>query len=537
MADTPVDGRSRSNSWLLFGSLIIAATFVLFLCLFFALRWEVNDDIGMSMIAHGYGEAGIGSPNLVLSNVLWGCVVRAIPKVNGALGYSVATLLVLITVGTAVVYGLYRLGAGHVASLSALALILARPVLFPQFTINAGLLAVVAVICWHLYERQKDRRELAAGCLFAFLSYLVRSREFWLVLIVALPLLPWRTLFSNRSAKAAILILVSAIALSAAIDHQAYQRYEWKAFNELKPLALEETFSAFRSMDLLKQHPDILNRHGFSANDIDLVKDWFFVDPRIANPDALKAMLHELGPLPEQNNALTKGWIGVKTLFHPHLLPLAVIALLLAVLRPSRRLITSWGIFISAVFFIGVLFRPGVLRIYVPLICLLLVASFFRAQVPAWRIRIGACVLLIAAVLNSSLVFSESKAFQIADDQTRKDFINFPSDLVVNWGAAFPYEAVYPVLGASSSAMSIRLYSLGWGTLAPFSAALPEQNWGCGMIDRLKKKHGIPIIASEQEFGYLDIYCREHLHGRLKELSVQRYGALKVSRRRCELGP
>lgn len=218
------------------GSFAAAAIFIFLLCFLFDPRWETNDDVGMSMVAHGYGIAAIGSPNLIFSNVLWGHLVRLIPEINGVLGYSIATLSVLVFVGTVLIYGLCRLGLGCVTAFSVLVLILARPVLFPQFTINAGLLMVGAIICWSLFERQNDKRVLVVGCLLAFCSYLVRSQEFLLVLIVALPLLPWRILLLQRAPKIAVLALVSAIAISAVIDHQAYLGSEWKSYNELNPV-------------------------------------------------------------------------------------------------------------------------------------------------------------------------------------------------------------------------------------------------------------------------------------------------------------
>ncbi len=214
MADNATGRFPGSKFWLAAGSLAIAAAFVLFLCLVFGARWETNDNVAMSMVAHGYGVAAFGSPNLIFSNVLWGHLVRAIPQINGILGYSIATLGVLITVGTVLLFGLYRLGAGYTASLFLLVLLLARPVLLPQFTINAGLLLVGAIICWHLYARQIDRQALLAGCLLAFAGWLVRSNEFLLLLLVALPLLPWRILLRRRSSQVSILALVLLIAVS-----------------------------------------------------------------------------------------------------------------------------------------------------------------------------------------------------------------------------------------------------------------------------------------------------------------------------------
>src|SRR3990172_1330249 len=94
------------------GAMLVSIVFVLVLCALFELRWETNDDVSMSMFAHGYGVATYGSPNLIFSNVLWGYVVRLIPEFNGVLGYSTATLGVLVIIGAVVTYGLISQGLG-----------------------------------------------------------------------------------------------------------------------------------------------------------------------------------------------------------------------------------------------------------------------------------------------------------------------------------------------------------------------------------------------------------------------------------------
>lgn len=494
-----------------------------------------NDDVAMSMVAHGYGIAAIGLPNLVFSNVLWGYLVRAIPEINGVLGYSIATLTVLVIVGTVVIYSLYQLSVNYITCLLIFALIMVRPVLFPQFTVNSGLLVVGAIICWHLYAQRHDKRVLLVGCFLAFCSYLVRSQEFLLVLIVALPLLSWRILLLDRSAKIAFLALIAAIAVSATIDHQAYQGDEWKAFNELN--LARAAFTDFGAGTYLKQHPDILQRYNYSNNDVDLIANWFFVDSKIANPQTLRNMLTELGFLPAQGNTLAKAWLGLRMLWHPDLLPLILATLLLFILRPNWQIAASWGLFIAAVFTLGLLGRPGVLRVYIPLVCLLLIAPFLVNQVSVWHNRLRVCILLMATAINVTYAFSESKAFQIAANQTRKSLVNFPSDSVIIWGAEFPFEANYPVLDVSSHITPYKLYGLGVFTLAPFSRPFADQQAGRGMTDLLVKETGVFIVAAAPYFKYLEIYCQEHFHGQIKELSTKQYDSIVVNQQRCEIKP
>jgi hypothetical protein len=538
--DFKSEGRLKpSNSRLMLGSFVAAAILVFLLCFLFDPRWETNDDVGMSMVAHGYGIAAIGSPNLIFSNVLWGYLVRLIPEVSGVLGYSFATLSVLVFVGTTLIYGLRRLDLGYAASIFVLVLILARPVLFPQFTINAGLLMVGAIICWHLFARQHDKGALVAGCLLAFCSYLVRSKEALLVLGVALPLLPWRTMLLHRAPKIAIFVLVSAIAASAVIDQQAYQGDEWRSFNELNPV--RAPFTDFGVGAYLKQRPLILEHHRYSPNDIDLVGSWFFVDASITNPGKLRAVLGELGLFPLLTvDAFVSAASGVRTLWHPTLLPFVLAAFLLTVLRPSWRTVAVWGLCVAAVFVLGLLGRPGVLRIYVPLVCLLVIAPFLaqRSEIRdqgSWRNWLTMSVILVATLINTSTVILASKASSAASGRVRQGLTDFPTYPVVVWGASFPFEASYPVLHTSRASMSYRLYGLGVFTLAPFSVAFAEQKVGRGMTDVLAGESGLPIIATEQHLGKLVIYCRERLHGDLKELSTKLYGQIRVSRHRCKV--
>lgn len=501
------------SSHLLLGSFVAIAILIFVAGSFFEPRWETNDDVAMSMVAHGYGLAEISSPNLIFSNVLWGYFVRALPEIGGVLGYSIAAVGALLAVGTSIAYGLIRVGLGYLATLLILILILIRPGLFPQFTINSGLLMVGAIVCWHLFARYKDQRALAIGCLLAFCSYLVRSQEFLLVLLVALPLLPWRVLLTNRTPKIAVVLLVTAIAISAQVDRQAYLGDDWIAFNELNPT--RAALTDFGAGSALLSRPVILEQHGYSSNDIRLVGSWFFVDPKIANPPKLKAMLDELGPLPSQGNAWGNAWVGVETLWAPALLPVVLAALLLVFLRPSWSVIGCWGLCIAAVAAIGFVGRPGVVRIYVPLVSFLVIAPFFGGKYPiqsqkSRRRHLEIGVLVIAATVNTLEVFSEAKASRLMSEQARVQWRDFPRNPVVVWGSAFPFETMYPALRIPPEVKSFRLYGLGVFTLAPFSVPYSESSAGRGMVSLLLSENGADIVLQDSQIELLEGYCIEH---------------------------
>ena len=529
MVDQKASLKNVQDIKLVISSFLIAIAVVWLLCTLFEPRWETNDDIGMSMVAHGYGLAAYGSPNLVFSNIIWGYIVRAIPTINGILGYSLATLGVLTLVGAVLFYTIKVSSYGYLTSLAIVLFVLVHPVLFPQFTINSGLLMVGAIACWHLYGLNSNWRPLFIGCVMAWLSYLVRSQEALLVFLVALPLIPWRTLTRNRMANIALLFLFLVITLSYFTDYQAYQGDEWQIFNELNPVRLP--FTDFDAAAIARQNPEILGRYGFSTNDIDLISTWYFVDPEIANPKVLQAILNDLGSLLALERAFVNGWIGVQALWNPTLLPLSLAAFLLTILNPRWRLAASWALCIGAVFLLGFLGRPGLLRVYIPLVSLLVLAPLLKPYTSPWRFKQSIVTVLIATMLiiNTSRVFSVSRITSAIETQIREELSTFPIYPVVIWGGVFPFEAMYPVLDGTASAIPYKLYALGALALAPFSVVTLEEKAGRGIKARLLAKDGVPIIANEKRFGFLQAYCRERLHGEIEELSVQQYGQIQVA--------
>jgi hypothetical protein len=517
----------------------ISVGLVFLLCSISSPIFETNDDVHLSMIAHGYGIANSGSPLLVYSNILWGYFIRLVPQIWGVPGYSLITLGIVVVVGAVVFRSVLATGIGIAGAIAVLTLVIARAVLIPQYTTNAGLLMVAAIACWHRFDKQGSdgRLALCAACVLAYCSFLVRAQEFLLVLGVALPLLPWRSLYLRRDAKVALILLALAIGASSMLDHFAYRGAEWAQFNRFN--AVRIPYNDFGAGDHLKRRPEILRRYGYTANDIDLISDWFFEDPKIADPAKLRSMLHELGPLALQAGSLEKGWEGISELgSSDKLLPIVLAAALLAVMRPRWRVFAVWALCLAGLFTLGLLGRPGVTRVYIPLIGLLLLAPFLDdAGVPLnWtKVRrwtaIG--VVLVAAFFNAQTVLGNSRGLQRWSEDVRAGLGHFPSDGVVVWGGNFPYEAVYPVLGSSPSFRDLRLYLLDDFTLAPYSLATAERKTGHGFLDELVDERGVPVVVNDYGATLLEIYCRDNLRGIFDVLVNRDYGQVSITTFRC----
>ena len=100
-------------------------------------------------------------------------------------------------------------------------------------------------------------------------------------------------------------------------------------------------------------------------------------------------------------------------------------------------------------------------------------------------------------------------------------------------GAKFPFEAVYPVLGGNETSMSYKLFSLGAFTLAPFTVSAVAEQAGDGLKELLVQEGGVPMFLSNRNHVRLETYCREHLHGELKEIHGETYGKYRINWSRC----
>ena len=512
-------------------SLLISTVSVAILMQFFVPYWETNDDIAMAMVAHGYGLAATASPNIGFSNIIWGYVVYLIPEIAGIQGYSIATYGALIIAGTALILGLHKLKLHFVTIMLILAILFLRPLLFPQFTINAGLLMVGAIVCLHFSVLTNNLSFLITGFVLGYFSFIIRSHEAALIAIVALPFFWWRNIKFSRSFFVALGLFAIALLLSRVFDHFSYQGVEWDAYNALNPIRAK--FTDFSAGANSIQNNELLLRHGYTQNDIDLITNWFFVDPAIANPVALNAISNELNPNILKNNSIENGWKAIQALWNIKLLPMTAIAIFLAVLQPSRQIALSWFLFISAIVAIGILGRPGIIRIYYPVIAFLIIAPLLFGKLSQTKKVFQLLAFVVSVYFVSNSAIADSQSFQKYANNKQKGFSQFPSTTVVLWGGSFPFESLYPALGPTLKAKSYRIYGLGVFTLAPFSVPFLDELHGRGFITRLTSEEGVPIIGYKKSFDQLNIYCKEHHNGKLEELSANKFGSVKVSVQRC----
>ncbi|MHA6646002.1 hypothetical protein [Mesorhizobium sp. A623] len=496
------------------------------LCLWFEPVWETNDDVAMAMVAHGYGFVSDGSPNLLFSNVIWGYIVRMLHGMSDLQGYSLGTLVALLLSGWSYLYFLRRLGVANSVSLPAVAAILAWPLLFPQFTINAGLLTTAAVLGWHTYSQTRDVHALVSGSILAVLGFLIRPLEFALVVAVATPFLPWRLLFRDRMLQIACVFTLLAVVSAHVIDSNAYRTDEWETFN-LQNQA-RAPYTDFGIANNLKARPDILKSHGYSENDINLIANWFFVDPNLFNISALNEMVRALGqnfgPISISRMNLNSGAIALNQLFIPRLLSLTIAAATLLSLAFRPNLFAAWGLFLAALFGLGFVGANAHSRVIFAVLALLLLMSLaLSSRDNKFQIKFISVIMLSVFVYNFYLLLpiASISASRVATAQ--RLIASFGKETTFVWGGALDFQATFPFKISPGEIKSYPpLFALGVMTYAPFSVAPVEERAGRGFLEQLRSVDGLRIIVNDDNVSLLRKYCEEHFNVTLQILDSLR---------------
>ncbi len=482
--------------------------------------WRTNDDVAMAMFAHGYGLAHSASDQLFFSNALWGKVVQLFQPILNMEGYalmSLMTVLVCVLVLFALVRRNYE--SNYLAAL-ILAYGIFQSLISPQFTVNAGLLAIVCIFSVLEYERTKSSKFLFLMIVFGGLSFLVRSIELCFMVVVAAPLLIRRSLMVDRRFILALLGLIVLGVGAFEFDRKSYEAEEWKAFNELN--TVRAAYTDFGAHKVLFSHPEILRSEGYSKNDIKLVKNWFFEDDNISDPLALKRLLsaveaEHVDPVLIRERILK----GLKVFIHKELKVTAFIVLCLLLVCFSWRFFLSIWLVIGVAVLLGILGRPGISRVFEPALLLLLIYSYYGVQSTKYKKRIVLAVLLAAvpfqvqSVLNSYSEDLNHSRVALAE-YSQMNQVDF-----VVWGSALPYKYLYPLMNNTEvrREKGPKLYAFGVTALAPSSVASVLRGEKQGFLARFSGSEGVNLVAKPGKLELLRHYCQERLGGVMHQQS------------------
>lgn len=509
---------------------LFPVSLIVLLCQFFEPAWLTNDDAAMSMIAHGYGAIADSSAHLIFSNLLWGKFIQALPTLGGLYGYSLATYIAVAASGTVFSIVLRKTGTGIVEAVSLVSLILVGTVVFPQFTLTAGFCTVAGILCLLRYPVKNEIGWLLIAGPLLFAGFLIRDHEFALVALVSLPLYPWKRFLRDMPVYIMGGVLVLSISLSYLYNKSAYDGDEWADYREFMPAATE--FVAWDAGAKLAGRKDILDKHRLSPADVELINNWLWFDDEVANPDQLKEIVREI-----DRESLSGDWRSdireaFSAFFHSDIRYQVILAVVLFWLRPGKKLLVAWLLFLAAITAFGIMGRPAILRVYFPPLALLLIYPFLSGvMVNPIRERIRLVFVAGCLLAHSITVLGSSLDHEEKSRKVRAKLVGLPvGEPVFGYFSTFKVNQVFSVTGAARLGDRFNnLYLFGWTAKTPYSISYQLEKSGNGLKERLFSKEGVWMLVNK--YDLFELYCSERgrVLATLVEPSVETGGARRVA--------
>jgi hypothetical protein len=480
--------------------------------------FETNDDVGMMMIAHGFGVAALPSSAILFSNVLEGKIIEFIGEPFGFTGYGIYTMSCLVIALAYIHATIGQLTQRYFASLILILGLGLRAVFAPQFTITAGILAVAAIIALIVCLHRRSTWQSIAFATFAVASFCMRDQMFYLVMIMAVPfLLKWHLKLDWPLLGMLAGVIILCVLLTV-LDDRVYRSPPWQAFESMN--AIRALFTDFGLAGRI--HADAtLASVGLTPLDIQLVSRWWFIG---ISPERLYHLVSLLAPTSMFSLSMSQivGWLNLYTNAPTYMISILTMVTFFAMpIRRTPRSVISLVILLSATLIIVAAGRNGVSRIVYPCLCLLCLANFLFCT--RCKLLLYATILTLPLTLNH-FIERDKYLLEVHDVATADLGALAPAAVHVVWGADFPYEALFRPLEVRQEMPKLRLFGLGVAQLAPFALAYWNGSQK-GFIAQLTSPAGLSVFASISEINLLGSFCDQKFHGRLsvQDVVITRY--------------
>ena len=502
-----------------------------YLCAFIALVfifsinqafWLTNDDVAMSLISSGGGIASSPSPRLVLTNIVWGYLIRGFPDLGGIRSYTWVTYLALLLSWLGLVWGFLRSEVDHRLAAVLLVLAYAPVIVYPQYTLLAGYLAAAGLLlaCNAIATRSLSVAWVAG--LFIVVSGLVRADETVLVLLVAAPLCisPLRAAWASdlRGRWLAIAGVTAAVFIAfQALDYFSFASGEWSAYAQ--DYALRTGFTDFKFSVYFRTHPALLKGSGFSVNDMRLISDWFYLDTQVFSPQKLETLLASLPWEGRLHASAESAWELLEPFSDTFVAMLAgLVVLVTAFHRRPGHAIAALALFILVMVLLWGAGRPAITRIYIPVIVTLALLGITQFRT-GWR---RSQEILLVGALVSTLVFcshlsSLNRNQRFKAQQVQASTCILPRDsLMVIWAGDYPLASEFTPFRPIDAGCPFDYYSFGEFSLAPYALEhLHQHTGGKDFVPAVLSGQAYDFIAYPDQLRELQAYFRQHYSTRL----------------------
>jgi hypothetical protein len=499
-------------------------------------RYETNDDACMQLLASGRVVADRPDEHLMYSNVLVGLPLKALYDAAPAVPwYGAYQLLTLTVAAVAACYALLRINASP-GGAAAVALILAVAVVPAMAEVQFTKTAFLATIAGFLLLLAPLRADLprprvadAAGVALAVWGSLVRVESFVLAVLVAAPVAAIATYAAPaRAARRAVpLGLALALAVAAYWFNLRYYARDpgWADYYAYGALRVQ--FTDYDRYPYAPEIEDALREVGWERVDLDMLNEWFFIDPERYSLETLRRAVAVL-PAARGRPSLVGALKEVGKLFDAW--PMIVLVLAApcgAVLAGGgRRQLAVTAVLLAGAFGLTVLMRMYYafpFRAAFSLYAGVAGGTVFLAGPPAALgprkcavahlqrfAAAGAAGLVVCTFVGLDRWDKERELLRRETGRLLRELDPRPDQLFVTWEAYMPYEYFVQPLDNDVALMPLRCVWLSALQRTPVTRARCREFGISDLYQAICERKDVYLVAQPYFIEMFRYYIRAH---------------------------
>jgi hypothetical protein len=506
----------------------------------FSPGFQTNDDVVMAMRVHGFGQFVAPTPYIVYSNILWGVLLYALPSFAGYFAYAWMTVFILACCSWGITYFIVRSAIPLRIAVLLSTLVLIVPLLHPQFTVTAGLCAVVSVLAVKRYLDYPSRWLLAVFVLGAIGAILIRVIMLPLVFVVAVPFFEKSSLsiVSRTPLRLVILGLMSFGIFSLVANWWAYQQNPDMALFHEQYRLYQPLFNNAAGQ-FFKHNATVLSSSGYSPNDIYLMSQRFFVPGSLTDIIPLRTLMEQYSVWGISGTTITALLVRNFSIYTTESVAIMLCIIIIGMLwQRSAKTFYALGLLALVTAVISVTGRVVFARVSFSMLMVILLLMLIHVDAKLWKnvaVTItGSVCLLVAFSLQANHSFQSASAFASRSATMIEDLQNMPTHAIVVWGAnPFSYNALYPLRAMRTDRAPLQTHTLALATIQPQSVAYEQRTQGFDFNTALRSDAGVLISYYPLYRKRINIYCNEHFGMKLQEEIFWKGQQLDIKRIRC----
>jgi hypothetical protein len=447
--------------------------------------FETNDDVGMMMIVSGTGIAHYPDEHMRrgVTNVLIGkCLKKLYLIAADVPWYGIYLVGIHFFATLFLLYAYLNIGFSFSRLLFFLIYFVVVKLYFLvnlQFTVIAYMAGETGIFLFYLlFQKDFEKKYYFymlyfASIILLLVSSLVRLHSFLMIVALAIPIMIvilYHNLKVKNYARLKTILLFFLIVgvFTVALDQYdkfSYMNYSgWKGY--AKRLALQVRVIDFGHIQYDKTSKYIFDKVGWSENDFNMFKKWFFVDKHIYSTEKFAEINASIPPYRYDISAKVV-WHKFKRIFGDKMVLyyVAVIFLFLFFITKKKDktllfLFSTLNILLLMSFLI--IFKKIPLRVYLPLWAFLGTTSLFlideevkfifkcylkKLSFQNFRIVYLLFVLLIVLPLIGPTIYSQNQIDLLKNRKLKQSISQLTpkeEQLFVVWGGMLPYESILP---------------------------------------------------------------------------------------------